>query len=364
MKRAMKGDGTLRQRPDGRWEYRVVVGMDADGKVIRKSFYSTDKSGRGAKNKYREWLEGKEKPIESKQTVKMWAEKWLETYKKGRVAPQSYRNYKMYVEKHIVPVLGHFLLSEVKPVQIQGLYASKAALSDSALNHIRIALNGIFESAVDNGLCSVNPAAKVRPQRHERARPPGLYPGGGFGAPDGLQEPPGRHLCGGPAVHGPADRGTVRPHVVRCGSGARGAHHQQVRQHHRGEGPEIRDQAHHKDRPAPGRWSSRPEGIELFRRIPHRGLYVFTGDRTDFCSPDTYRRRYDRVFEGVQVRHLSPHKCRHTYATFLLDAGANIRAVQDQLGHSRITTTEIYTHVDLDTRRENVDRLVFDQKAQ
>lgn len=363
MKRAMKGDGTLRQRPDGRWEYRVVVGMDADGKVIRKSFYSTDKSGRGAKNKYREWLEGKEKPIESKQTVKMWAEKWLETYKKGRVAPQSYRNYKMYVEKHIVPVLGHFLLSEVKPVQIQGLYASKAALSDSALNHIRIALNGIFESAVDNGLCSVNPAAKVRPQRHEehdpqvftreevsalltacKSHPDGIYVEALLYTGLRIGE-----LCALMWSDVDLERGVLTISKSASITGEKGRKYEIKHTTKTGRTRQV---------------VLTPEGIELFRRIPHRGLYVFTGDRTDFCSPDTYRRRYDRVFEGVQVRHLSPHKCRHTYATFLLDAGANIRAVQDQLGHSRITTTEIYTHVDLDTRRENVDRLVFDQKAQ
>ena len=87
---------------------------------------------------------------------------------------------------------------------------------------------------------------------------------------------------------------------------------------------------------------------------------------TDILFLNRRGRRLSRVMVFTMIKELaaaagikkniSPHTFRHSFATELIDRGADLRAVQEMLGHESILTTEIYTHLDREFLRDAIIR--------
>lgn len=111
-----------------------------------------------------------------------------------------------------------------------------------------------------------------------------------------------------------------------------------------------------KGKPVPDSLPLTKEAEECLLNLPRLSEYVFTNTKTGTAFTNIYK-GFTNALKNANIENFTFHDLRRTVGTRMLTSGSDIRTVQQQLGHSRVTTTERYTHPDMQERRQAVEKL-------
>lgn len=382
-RRAAQGAGTIRKKTINRngqeytyWEARVTVGRDpGTGKQIQKSF--TGKTQKEVREKMTVALCDLDRGIyqlPNKITVSEWLEEWLHTFCANKVKPLTFSSYQSLIKNHINPSIGSIELQTVKGTQIQKLYntMTKNGLSGKTVKNVSAVLHKAFRIAMKQGLIQSNPCDGAELPKVERREIVPL-----------TDEEIPRFLAA-------IEQSTMRNAYALClFAGLRegeclGLSWEQVDFKR---GRITVNQQLQKEKKRGGRYyiapttkSGKPRTIEppsiafeylraeRERQIQNRfkaGVLwnnsenlVFTDETGNNLAIHTFYSQFKKIAASIGRPDARPHDLRHTAATVAIASGADIKSVQDFLGHATASfTLNVYAHTSEQMMKDTANRL-------
>jgi len=361
------GEGTIYQRKDGRW----VASITLENRR-RKTFYS--KTRKEVQEKLRVALNEQKQGILStgpQQTMKQFLEQWLEEVHKPSIRIGTYKGYRGYLDKHILPALGHIPIQKLTPQHIQAFYSRKQqeGLSAKSVNNIHGMLHKALDHAVRWGLAPRNVCDAVslpKQSRHE-TQP--------------LTEKQARQLL--VAARGHSLEGLLTLAVT---TGMRSGELLALKWqdinfdtdslHIRRSMGYISGKGYLEFEPKTSRSRRKivlPSFVcEALKQHRTRQLearlkagtrwqdheLVFCNIYGGYLDPAHLRQRFDKLLKDAGLPDVRFHDLRHSAATILLSMGVPAKVVQEILGHSQISMTmDIYSHVLPDMQQEAMAKM-------
>ena len=374
--KAAQGAGTIRQRSNGKWEARVVVGVNpGTGKPIRRSIYAdTQKEVRRQMTAILRELDSGTYQAPNKIKVSDWMQEWLTTFCEGKVKPLTMQTYSGLIRNHINPAIGAMELQAVKGTHIQKLYNSmiKAGLSGKLVQNVSAVLHKAFSVANKQGIIRTNPCDGAERPKVERRE---IKPLSDSEIPlflTAIEDSPMRNayaLClfaglregeclglSWKQVDFQRGRITVSQQLQQKKTG--GCEYFLAPTTKSGkprtiEPPPIafeylraekRRQAENRLKAGPA-WSN-PDDL------------VFTNELGWHYMILTFYKNFKRIAASIGRPDARPHDLRHTAATVAIASGADIKSVQDLLGHATASfTLNVYAHTSEQMMKDTAARM-------
>ncbi len=369
-------EGSIRQRPDGRWEARYTVGRDpGSGQQIRRSVYgSTQDEVRKALRQATTAIDEGTYMEPSKMTVSQWLNTWHAEYI-GSVKPATVASYAQHIKNHLKPAIGAVKLRILNGTQIQKLYndMSREGLNAKTVRNVHGVLHKALAQAVKLGYLRANPCdactlprvvkkpmkpldspdisallQRLEGHKFETLFKVDLFTGMRRGELIGLQWPCVDFEKGAITIDKQLQRerkkagkwsfGSLKNDKARIITPAPTV--MQILKDHK------RKQA-----------ADRLRAGVLWDEGDFKGL-VFTdelGGHLDGCTIWRYFKKLVREIGAPETR---LHDLRHTYAVSSLRAGDDVKTVQENLGHHTAAfTLDQYGHVTESMKRESAARM-------
>lgn len=361
---------TYKKNKDGYYRASIVTGytVDENGKPKQKRETVRSKSLADFKEKVKaaENLRDKGYDFDAKNmTVEQWAWKWLNAYKKPKVSTAHAEAYESKLRLHILPVIGHLLLNDIKPYMLQDVLNKQEGKSTSQVTKIMECLKQIFRKAYENGLIVKDVSMGLEtPKTVSGTRRP-------------LTEKERAAVLKIAETH---YAGLWVLTMLYCG--LRPEETVALMWNDIDFQSEMmtisRAAAWDKGHPVIKclKGKDNKQGEEARRTIPipqplierlkiakRKGIYVFTPVTSDGMMTKTITRKWwksfhrevdiemgaklyrNKIIEHTFPKEITPYYLRHTYATDLFQMGVDLKTAQYLLGHSDIkTTANIYTH--------------------
>lgn len=359
-KQRSHGDGEIRERPDGRWEARIRL---ANGK--RKSVYGKTRRDVQTKLKAlkRDIEHGVDLSQESLRTSE-YIETWLES-ERDSLRPSTLKGYESYIRRHIIPNLGHLRLKDLSATHVNKMLneMGKQGLSPRSRNLARAILRKALNDAIDADILVSNAAAKAKAAREQGKNVEPLTPEQVKTLISFTRD----HWMG-PLIHIALGTGLRQGELLALrwqdvNFQEKSIQVQNTLTRLNGQfvlSPPKTDKSQRKvflDDSSMRALERQAKQIEEARLVAGTkwvdwGL-VFSSTNGTPQHNSNVTHRVQKLMEEAGVPRKTFHNLRHSAASLLYANGADIKMIQEVLGHSQIAlTANTYTHLDEAMRKE------------